>query len=197
MRRSLQLAAASMVVVLTACVGRPTHVTTTWRDPAAGRTRFHKVAVFFVGDDANLRQRIEDRLASRIPSAVASHNLLFDEQLAAPDTQSIRSVLVASGCDGVVVLRLVSVETQSGGEATAPGSSPAGDLWDYLRRTPRSALTPGSGTVITMESRVYAVSDPRLLWAGHSQSFNPLSLKELVDRIVDSSADELRRQGLI
>jgi hypothetical protein len=155
------------------------------------------MAAFFPGEDAKLRRQVEDRLAGRLPNVVASHTFVPDEQLAAADTQTIRSALLDAGFDGVLVLRLINVESQSAGVATAEGTTPTEDLLAYLRRTPRSALTPGRQTVISMESRVYSMPGGKLLWVGHSRSFNPVSLGELVNMIVDASLEEVRRQGLL
>ena len=48
-----------------------------------------------------------------------------------------------------------------------------------------------------MESTVYSLSDAKLVWTGHSESFNPVSLKELVNMLVDGTVEELQRQGLL
>ena len=37
----------------------------------------------------------------------------------------------------------------------------------------------------------------KLLWVGHSRSFNPVSLRELVNMIVDAAVKEVRSQGLL
>ncbi|MGQ0713699.1 MAG: hypothetical protein ACT4PJ_08190 [Gemmatimonadaceae bacterium] len=130
-------------------------------------------------------------MANRLPNVTAPHTLVSDEQLAAADTQAIRSTVIADGFAGALVLRLISVEGQ-----LATGASPSEDLWAYSRRAPRRAFRPGQETVITMESSVYAVPGGKLPWAGRSESFNPVSLGELVDMIVDASIEEVRRQGL-
>ena len=188
---------AVLVSLLVACVARPTQVTTDWKDPATQSVRFRKPAVFFPGEDAQLRRQVEDRLARRIPNAVASYTLVPDETLAAADTHAVRAALIEGGFDGVLVLRLVSVESQTPRGAVPPGANPSEDLWAYLRRTPRAALTPGHQTVISMESRVYSMPDGKAVWGGHSRSFNPTSLGELVNMVVDASVDEVRRQGLL
>ena len=192
-RSSISVVAA----VLMACAARPTQVTTDWREPTTRALRFQKTVAIFTGDDAALRRQIEERLARRLPGGVASHTLVSDEQLAAADTGAIRSALSSAGADGVLVMRLVSVESQSAGRDVPATGSPSENLWAYLRRTPRSALTPGRETMITMQSRVYSLTDGKLVWTGHSRSFNPLSLKELVNMLADGSVEELRRQGLL
>ena len=197
MRRFSRLNHLAVAVLLVSCAARPTRVTTDWREPTTGTLRFQRTVAIFAGEDAQLRRQVENRLALRLPGGVASHTLVPDDRLAAADTQAILSALIGAGIDGVLVLRLASVESQSGGRAIPTTGSPTEDLWAYLRRTPRSALTPGRETMITMESRVYSLADRKLVWTGHSTSFNPLSLKELVNMLADGSVDELRRQGLL
>lgn len=48
-----------------------------------------------------------------------------------------------------------------------------------------------------MESRLYSVRDGKLVWAGTSDSFSPLSIGELFDALVDASIQELRDQRLL
>lgn len=183
-------------VAAEACVARPSEVRTDWRDPTASTVRFQKAAVLFVGTDSTLRRQVEDRLAKRVRNLVASYSLISDQQLAAADTQAIHTALLSGGFDGALVVRLISVETQKG-DSTIPATTPSEDLWAYLRRIPRSALVPGNQTAITMESRAYSTGRGTLLWAGHTRSFNPLSLSELLNMMVDASVDEIRRQGLL
>lgn len=197
MHPNKRLVITAVAAMLTACVARPTHVTTDWKEANAGTVRFRKTAAFFASDDTTLRRLVEDRLAARLPNGVASRTLVSDAQLFAADTQAIRSALANAGVDGVLVLRLVNVENTVAGVPAPGGATPAEDLWAYLRRTPRAALTPGRQTVVTMQSRIYSLSGGKLLWVGHSQSFNPVSLRELVNMVVDASVNEVRRQGLL
>ena len=197
MRSFSRFVTPAIGVLLMACAARPTQVTTDWRDPAASRLRLQRTVAFFPGEDPQLRRQMEDRLASRLPGGIASHTLVSDERLAAADTQAIRSAIAGAGVDGVLMVRLVSVESQSAGRTVPTTGSASEDLWAYLRRTPRAALMPGRETMITMESRVYTVPDGKLVWTGHSASFNPLSLRELVNMHADGAIQELRRQGLL
>ena len=149
----------------------------------------------FPGEDPELRRRAEDRMAGHIPNTVASYRIIPDAELA--DTQRVRAYLAEGGFDGVIVLRLISVEQQVGTDRTRLSDIASEDLLQYLRRTPRSALRPGQETVITMESRLYSFRDRKLVWAGTSESFNPLSLGELIGHLVDASVEELRKNRLI
>ncbi len=186
---SLTFVGASMVVL--ACVARPTQVTTDWIAHNRAPVPFKKAVTVFFSSDTSLRRRVENRLAQRLPNAVASYTLIPYERLA--DPQDVRAELARAGFDGAVVMRLLNVSDQSS-DAKA-SSVPSEDLVEYLRQTPRIALQPGRGeTVITMESRVYSIADGKPLWMGHSRSFNPVSLNDLVDMIVNAATDEIRRQ---
>ena len=186
------LGAAVVAMSVAACAARPTQVTTTWRDRSLAPIQFRKMMAIVPGEDPELRRRIEDRLASRLPNTTASYRVIPDAELA--DTQRVRAHLAEGGFDGVVVLRLTSIEQRVGPDTTRLSSE---DLLQYLRRTPRSALRPGRETVITMESRLYSLRDEKLVWAATSESFNPLSLGELIGHLVDASVEELRKQRLI
>ena len=192
MRAIVKLTASgAMMLVAAACIARPTKVTTTWIAPNATIRPFKRTVAVFLSNDIELRRRVEDRLAQRLPNAVASHTLVPYDRLS--DVQGVRTELSNSGFDGAVVLRLLNVEARS--NPTASSSTPAEDLVEYLRQGPRNALQPGRGeTVITMESRVYSLADGKPLWVGRSESFNPVSIKELVDMIVNSVTDEIRKQ---
>jgi hypothetical protein len=195
MRSLPYLAVALIATTLTACTARPTEVTTTWRDPVTTPIQFRKVLGIFVGDDATMRRKVEDRLARGRPAIVASHTVIPDAELV--DTVRVRSRIAEGGYDGVVVLRLTSVAMRAWGETIPTVGNPSETLAEYLRRSPRSALASGQETVITMESRLYSVRDGKLIWAGTSDSFSPLSIGELIDQVVDASIQELRNQRLL
>ena len=195
MRSLPYLAVALIATTLTACAARPTEVTTTWRDPVTTPIQFRKVLGIFVGDDATMRRKVEDRMARGRPTIVASHTVIPDAELV--DTVRVRSRIAEGGYDGVVVLRLTSVAMRAGGETIPTLGNPSETLAEYLRRSPRSALASGQETVITMESRLYSVRDGKLIWAGTSDSFSPLSIGELIDQVVDASIQELRDQRLL
>ena len=190
MKATIPLIAAATALVAAGCVARPTEVTTTWIDPATPGVPFRRAVAIFAGGDSLLRRRVEDRLAQRLTAAVPSYTLVSDEELTNPAL--VKEKLAAAGFDGAVVLRLVAVDQVPPSDGPV-AATPAEELWAYLSRTPRIAYERGE-TKIYMESRVYALPEGRTRWAGHSTSFNPRSLRELVDMIVDSATDEIVRQ---
>ena len=192
MRAIIKLAVLGAMVPLASCIARPTKITTTWVAPNVSITPFKKALVVFLSNDTELRMRIEDRLARTLPNAVASYRLVPYDKFS--DVAAVRTDMSTQGFDGAVVMRLLGVETRSGSPQPST-TTPAEDLVEYLRQGPRNALQPGRGeTVITVESRLYSIGTGKPLWVGRSESFNPVSLNELVDMIVDAASEEIRRQ---
>jgi hypothetical protein len=192
MRAMVKLTALGAMVLLAACIARPTKITTTWVAPNATVTPFKKTLVVFLSSDTELRLRIEDRLARALPNTVASYRLVPYDRFS--EVTAVRTEMSAQGFDGAVVMRLLGVEPRSGSPQPST-TTPAEDLIEYLRQGPRNALQPGRGeTVITVETRVYSMAGGPPLWVGRSESFNPVSLTELVDMIVDAASEEIHRQ---
>ena len=191
MRTSYHIMVVTAATILVAaCAARPSRVSTSYVSPTLPSAPFRKTVAVFIGGDSALRRAIEGRLVQRLPNAVPSYTLIPDSRLG--DPERVRGDLMSAGFDGALVLSLLSVQSSSS-HATSSPAAPSETLWEYLRRTPRIALTPGRETVITIVSRIYSVTDGKLLWAGRSESFNPLSIRELVDMHADAAADEARR----
>jgi hypothetical protein len=51
--------------------------------------------------------------------------------------------------------------------------------------------------VVTVEANVYSVADGKLLWASHTKTYNPESVKNLVSDIVDQTAVAMKREKAI
>jgi hypothetical protein len=63
-----------------------------------------------------------------------------------------------------------------------------------LRDVDRSAAAPPRDRAV--ETRLYSVSEEKLLWAGVTRTLNPHDLVELVDEIARAVGDELEAQRL-
>jgi len=50
---------------------------------------------------------------------------------------------------------------------------------------------------VVVETMVFDIASNRPLWAGTSESVNPKDAQALVAAIVDSAADQMRKDGLI
>ena len=196
MRFAHLMAAASL---LTACAPT-TELLSTWKDPAAAPLHFEKVLAVCMCKDAALRRTVEDQLTTRIPRATPSYTLLSEAELR--DRDAAKAKVKAAGFDGAVVMRLVNVSKEAtyvpGQVYVVPSSySTLWGGWDYGWST---VYDPGYVQVdqyVDMNTAVYSVKDEKLLWASRSQTQNPSSVPSLVDEIVETTAKEMKKQGVL
>jgi hypothetical protein len=191
-------------VLLAGCATSTTELVNSWKDPAAAGTRFKKILTVCACKDEGTRRTVEDRLAAAIKGSQPSYSVLSDDQLG--DREKTKAALRAGGFDGVVMLRLVSVDKS---QTYVPGSAyvvPAGyhsmyGGWGYGGYAAYGAVyDPGyvrEDQLVNFDTNVYRVADEKLLWASRSQTNNPSSVTQMVDDIIAETAKEMKRQKVI
>ena len=200
----MHLRLGMLAVVLTGCATTSTQLTNTWKDPAAGSVRFNKVLTVCACKDDGMRRTVEDRLAAAIKGSQPSYSVLSDDQLG--DRERTKAALKDGGFDGVVMLRLVSVDKS---ETYVPGSAyvvPTGYRsmyggWGYGGYAAYGTVyDPGyvrKDQLVNFDTNIYRVADEKLLWASRSQTSNPGSVNELIDEVIAETAKEMKKQKVI
>jgi hypothetical protein len=183
------------LAAISACT--TTQFQSTWRDPAArpGELTGRHVAAFVRAPSESLRRSGEEILARQLRShgisAVPGYQLVSTAEQS--DWNKVREKLVANHVDGLVLMRIVDTRQQvSYGGYVGPYGPYYGYYW------------PGMGwgptyfdTVVSAETLVYDLPDYRLVWAGFSETLDPLRLDLMIREIADKSAKEMQRQGLL
>jgi hypothetical protein len=191
--------AVGVVILLGACAPN-TEVIESWKDPNIGPQRYQKVLGVFISQDASLRRAGEDQLAKRLPNVVPSHSVLPQETTR--DRDKARVWFKQQGFDGVVIMRPVKVDKET---TYVPGSSyvvPAGygSMYGYWGTGWGYAYDPGyvrQDEVVMVETNVYNVSSAKLVWASRTKTYNPESVRQLVDEIVSQTAAEMKKQKVV
>jgi hypothetical protein len=200
MRISLSVHRAMGLAFLLGACAPNTEVIDSWKDPNIGPQRYQKILGVFISQDASLRRAGEDQLAKRLPNVVPSHSVLPED--ATRDRDKARAWITQQGFDGVVIMRPVKVDKET---TYVPGSSyvvPAGygSMYGYWGTGWGYAYDPGyvrQDEVVMVETNVYNVSDAKLVWASRTKSYNPESVRQLVDEIVDQTAAEMKKQNVV
>lgn len=186
-----KLLLSSLLLAVASCAS--TSIVSEWKDPAVSSLRFHRVLVVAPSRDPAIRHTAEDELVNRIgpERAVASYTMLQEQELA--DRTRLKQRAQEMGFDGMVVFRIARVEN----EATwVPGT-----YWGpYYAIGGWPAYDPGyvqTDTVVHVETDVYNVVDDHLVWATRSKTYDPSSMRKLVDEVASAVGKKMRDQNLL
>ena len=188
----MSLRAIALLVAATGVVSacsNSTQLVATWKYPGAQRYPLTKSLAVFMTKDAGMRRMVEDKLAARVPGAVASYRVSPDSEL--QNTDRVRARLSEQGFDGAVVMRLVGMTT----EVTPTGTDFYG-YWGYWG-TAYDPVYYTTQQIYSVETTVYSVKDDKLIWMGRSQTVDPKNANKLADFSVNFAVNNMRRDGII
>lgn len=171
---------------------------TTSKNPAAKPAAFAKIVVVVASKDADLRRRAEGGLARRVRNAVAATTIMPDVSL--DDREAIKSAIKASGADGVLLVRPLSITEDVNMEASEQYIVEYPSLWSYWDNNWMVVTRPGAVTiekVVTLEIAIFSVANEQIVWAGRMKTTNPKSLRVFLDEMVEMGSKELKKQGLV
>ncbi len=194
----------AMLLALPYAAGAQTF-TATWKNPAAGNVSYagKKVVGLIVSDDMALRQSTEEELARQLTSrgvrGVPAYQAIPKEEVR--DKDKAKAWFERTKTDGVVIMRLVDLSKETRPTVVAWESNAYyGSLWGYYPYAWGATidLSPNKTTVsVIVETLVFDVPGNRLLWAGTSETTNPKGAQELVKKLVNAAAEQMRKDGLI
>jgi len=189
--------AGAAVLALAACSS--THITSSWRGPAAGSVRFEKVAALALVANETSRREAEDEMVKQIRhgTAVPGYTLFQPKEL--EDHEAVKAKLHAGGFDGVLVLRLVKVGKElSWSKDAAPASYYS--FSSYYRMAAPAAYDAGTleeTAVVRVETSIYSLAEDKLVWACLSDTTAVDGASALVRSLAIAVADELEAEGLL
>jgi hypothetical protein len=179
--------------------------TATWKNPAAGSISYagRKIVGLIVSDDMPLRQSTEEALARELTArgvkGIPAYQMIPKEEVR--DKDRAKAWFERTDTAAVVIMRLVDMSKETRPTVVAWESAPYyGSLWGYYPYAWGATidLSPNKTTVtVAVETLVFDVAGNRLLWAGTSETTNPKGAQELVKKLVNASAEQMRKDGLI
>ncbi|MEW5850841.1 MAG: hypothetical protein AB2A00_18795 [Myxococcota bacterium] len=183
--------AALLLAFPTLLACQTTQLVSVWSDPAARAVDLDKVLVVARTGDAATERTAEERLARTLPveHAVAAHQLFSDAELANP--AALHARLVQEGFDGVVVMRVVAVESVPQHAPTWTGIS------DFLGAYIHPTAPFDMEEHVSVETTVFSLPDDKLVWAGLTRSVDPRSLEDAAQGIARTVGRDLRRRGML
>jgi hypothetical protein len=189
---------AVVVAALTIAGCASTTMQSTWRDPAYTGGAFRKVLVLGqFARDVTARRVLEDTLAARIRAAgtdaVPGWQYLPSE--GPVDEAGFNAAVAASGADGILMVRLLGVDTQMQvSPMLVPGPGPA--WYGYYSRW-YAVPQVTQYQIAVVETTLLDVKTRRIVWAGTSETFNPTSVQKDAPGYADLIARTLQQGGFL
>jgi len=203
--RSL-LALVIIGVILLSC--SPTKISKSWADPsfnAETSGAFNKVLVIAPLKDVNSQRITEDKIVAQLKQGVGIQSYKY---LQPSDTlkSALESKMKKDGFDGVITMHLTDVEKST---SYVPGTSTYGGWYGYggygYHGYYGGGYAPGyysegyykEDKSFVVETNLFSLKDPKLLWSGTTTTMNPSSFDKTVDQIIASFKTELQKKGYI
>lgn len=192
--KSPSLLVGSLLVVgllaVTGCAAG-TKLRGTWHEPEGGTQPIRHVMIIHATRTGGARRVFEDRFAAALRArgveGEASYAMVGDNLL---DSARVDMEVHKGHCDGILVTKVLDDETvRSYYRPAGQFASSRGQSWSRYSRNQTQVIET---RVIDMETRLYRVSDGKLLWSGLTRSSFPKSnapekqIDPMVKRLVAS-----------
>jgi len=189
---------AACATLVSGCTAS-TKLLTTWKDPAASNVRFKRILVIAATKNDAMRRSMETQVARAVSAGEVSYNLVPTDDL--DDVEKVKPKVEASGADGLLVVRIRSVDRDlkviPGGTGYGGFGYGAWGYWGAPGYTAYTATRVEQDTKVVVETNVYSVADAKLIWTSRSSTTNPGDLEDLIESIASETRDEMRAQGLL
>jgi hypothetical protein len=195
----------SLIGLMSAC-GPATKLEKSWADPSfnANMKPFTKILVIAPLRDVNSQRIAEDKIVLQLNKGVVGVQSYTYLQPADTAVTLVESKLKKDGFDGIILMRLTTVEKST---SYTPGTSygyPYGGYYGYhgygYGGYYGGGYSPGyysEDKTFLVETNFYSISDRKLLWSGTTSTLNPTSLDQTLDEIIRAIKYELQKKGLI
>jgi hypothetical protein len=202
-RRPRRAAATLIAALVLAGCGGPTRFTRTWTDADYEGGPLRRVAIFVMHRDPAVRKLAEDEAVKALPAGTrGAAGYALVSPATENDAAAVAAQLTRAGFDGVILSRFAGRSTVNTWIPPRRYRSLQGmTSFDYGYRTSWEEFrTPGhyeEEPVARVETRVYTLSPERMVWAGDSETFDPRSMREVVDSVVAAGVKALEAAGLL
>lgn len=195
------------VLGLVSCSGS-TRLIESWHDETyMDGPKLETVLVLGVFTDDTQRRAFEAGFVEGVQAggknAIAGYTLMPDES-DYDDKQDIVAAVKKANVDSVLITSFKGVADQQRYVPPrvdyAPSMAYGGYYGSYYGSAYQRVYTPGYtvvDTVVSLETRVYAVNPEKLVWAGNTKSVNSASPETITGELVKIVVDDMRSSGLI
>jgi len=180
-----------------------TELSGVWKSDPSATTAMDRMLVIGIAENDIKRRTFEDGFAAALRAqgvdATPSYRILPESERLSKD--SIQRAISGRGIQGVVVTRLVQVDERQ--EYVPPKTYVTPNyygrgLYGYYGRGYEVTHQPGytiNTTVVRLETHLYDAASAELVWAAHSDTFNPKSIDDGVESVTRKLSKRLAADG--
>ncbi len=180
-----------------------TELSGVWKSDPSATTAMERMLVIGIAENDIKRRTFEDGFAAALRAqgvdATPSYRILPESERLSKD--SIQRAISGRGIQGVVVTRLVQVDERQ--EYVPPKTYVTPNyygrgLYGYYGRGYEVTHQPGytiNTTVVRLETHLYDAASAELVWAAHSDTFNPKSIDDGVESVTRKLSKRLAADG--
>ena len=187
-----------------ACATKTT-LSNVWRSDSYPSGTMQRILVIGIAENEANRRSFEDAFAASLAAqkvdAVASYQLLpGNERLS---RASIENAISGRGFQGVLVTRLLGFDEETTYVPPSTYVRPGyygygmygyyGASWDVVH-DPGYTVTK---TVVRLETHLYDARTADLVWAAHSDTFDPSSIDDIIDSVTKKLSRRLAEDGML
>jgi len=192
----------SIVIFLAGC-SSSNKISNSWTNPEvnAESVKFQTVAVFAMVKDQQMRQDVEEAIASQMPNTVAVpvYKMISNEELA--DIDAVKKKLSERGMEGALVLSVRNVDQKTTYYSSGMYPSAYYNFGGYYNYAWNYMYDPygysSTNVYVDLEILIYSLKNDQLVWYGESTSVNPESIQQTISELAVSVKNQLVEDGLL
>ncbi len=184
-----------------------TSLVSRWSDPEYKGPALQKILIIGIIKDDIKRRSFEQEFARLISTngrtAVASYTLLPDLE-SADQKEEVLAAVEKVGADGVLVVTLQSVSKEQREVPPSIDYVPTAGfgfgMYGYYGMHHTAVYSPGytvTDTIVRLDTKLFAVSSEKMIWAGKTESFNPSSSQAVVSELGKLVMNDMKKSGMI
>lgn len=190
---------------LAACAPR-SRLLATWSNPDAGRAvslAGLEIAAYVWKVDPQRQLRAETELARQIDALGArgvAYGSIVGGQRRDESPQEILRRLDRRGTRAIAAMRYIATRSEPQLSRSLGWTPVHGDIRAFIDSARAEGVDPAllaRDQRVHVETLVYDVGLDRPLWAGRSETLNPASVEDLVERVSRSTVGAMRADGLL
>jgi hypothetical protein len=202
-RRLLVTLGVTIAVVAGISCATKTELSGIWKSDLSAMRPIKQMLVIGIAENDIKRRGFEDSFSAALKEqgvdAVPSYRILPNPERLSKD--SIQQAISGRGFQGVVATRLVQIDEREKYVPPQTYVSPnyyGRGLYGYYGRSYEVVHQPGytiNTTIVRLETHLYDASSAELLWAAHSNTFNPKSIDDGIESVTGKLSKRLAADG--